>query len=74
MKYVCGFFAVNKKHCVPNGLKHCVVCRAKVIKINVKTPPEPKPYDPRTFRVLTKEDMILYNPSLVSRRRRVIMA
>ena len=27
MKYVCGFYAVNKKHCVPEGKTYCVVCR-----------------------------------------------
>lgn len=24
--YICGFYAVNKKHCIPTGLDHCVVC------------------------------------------------
>ena len=24
MQYVCGFWLVNKKHCIING--HCVVC------------------------------------------------
>lgn len=27
MNYVCGFYAVNKKHCMING--HCVVCHTK---------------------------------------------
>lgn len=25
MTYICGFYAVNGKHCIING--HCVVCR-----------------------------------------------
>lgn len=28
MKYECGFFATNKKHCVIN--EHCVVCGVDV--------------------------------------------
>ena len=30
MKIECGFFAVNKKHCVPKGLYHCIVCRTQL--------------------------------------------
>lgn len=30
MRYECGFYAVNKKHCWING--HCVVCRVQEIK------------------------------------------
>lgn len=31
MTYTCGFAAVSPtgKHCVPDGLDHCVVCNVK---------------------------------------------
>lgn len=29
MNYICGFYAVNQKHCVIKG--HCVVCNKKVL-------------------------------------------
>lgn len=28
-EYICGFFAVNGKHCIIN--KKCVVCREKAV-------------------------------------------
>lgn len=43
MKYECGFYTTNKKHCVPNGLEHCVVCgvdvpyKVKVRRVNNET-------------------------------------
>lgn len=34
--------------------------------------PTPKPYNPKTYHLLDAKTMILYNPNLVSRRRRII--
>ena len=28
-EYICGFYAVNKRHCVPYGVDHCVVCKVR---------------------------------------------
>lgn len=59
---ICGFKLVNGKHCILNG--HCIVCRAK----------ETHPYDPKTYRLLHKEDIILYSPNKVSIRKKIISA
>ena len=29
MRYECGFYAVNQKHCVING--HCAVCKEVIV-------------------------------------------